>query len=381
VLRTQSDERLTALARAGSEAGFEALVARHRRSLVRHCARILGDADAEEAVQEALVRAHAALRRGDAVRRAEPWLHTIAHNSALNVLRSRNARGEPSPRECFEGAGAEDDSLERRLELRELVDVVGSLPVRQRHAIVMRELEGRSYTEIAERLDASPGAVRQLLNRARSTLRDRLTVLLPWGPLWRWALSGASEGAAGTRIGALSDACGATVKVCAALIPAAALGVGGLSVAGGTGGSGPAPRASTRQRAAVAPRARTTQLRVSATAAATTSPAAVHDVSYVRRASSGTIRVAAASPPHSTEQSSTVVGRRGPVAASSPTWGGGQTTGPERTRLGASGSGSVQPAPPTPGPVNARQGPGPGPSAAATAPAAPAQPMSTATDH
>jgi hypothetical protein len=53
VLRTQTDERLTELARAGSEAAFEALVARHRRALERHCARILGDADAEEAVQEA----------------------------------------------------------------------------------------------------------------------------------------------------------------------------------------------------------------------------------------------------------------------------------------------------------------------------------------
>lgn len=76
MLTTQSDERLTKLACAGSEAGFEVLVARHRRALVRHCARILGDGDAEEAVQEALVRAHAALvrahaalLRGDPVRR------------------------------------------------------------------------------------------------------------------------------------------------------------------------------------------------------------------------------------------------------------------------------------------------------------------------
>jgi hypothetical protein len=68
VLRTQSDERLAALAAAGSDAAFEAIVARYRRQLLHHCTKILGHTDAEEAVQDAFVRAHGALARGAAIR-------------------------------------------------------------------------------------------------------------------------------------------------------------------------------------------------------------------------------------------------------------------------------------------------------------------------
>ena len=95
ILRTQSDERLLELARSGSDAAFEAIVQRYRRQLVRYCARVLGDADAEEAVQEALIRAHGALTRGASVRKLGPWLHAVAHNAALGVLRRRLAGPQP----------------------------------------------------------------------------------------------------------------------------------------------------------------------------------------------------------------------------------------------------------------------------------------------
>ena len=76
-LRALPDERLAELARDGSEAAFEVIVGRHRRSLVRLCAQILGEADAEEAVQEALLKAHAAIIRDDqVVRTVAPWLRT-----------------------------------------------------------------------------------------------------------------------------------------------------------------------------------------------------------------------------------------------------------------------------------------------------------------
>jgi RNA polymerase sigma factor (sigma-70 family) len=228
VLRTQSDERLTELAGTGSEAAFEALVARHRRSLVRHCAGVVGASDAEEAVQDALLRAHAALGRGTPVRQVAPWLHVIAHNSALNLLQARAARAECPPVADSESGAAEDHTAQIRVELGELVAAVTDLPSRQRDAIVMRELEGRSYAEIAQRLDATPGAVRQLINRARTGIRQRLAGLLPLDPVLRWALS--AGGGGGARVGALSDACVATIKVCAALVPAASLSIGGLSL-------------------------------------------------------------------------------------------------------------------------------------------------------
>ncbi len=92
-LRALPDERLAELARDGSEAAFEVIVARHRRSLVRLCAQILGEADAEGAVQEALLKAHAAIIRGDqVVRTVAPWLRTIARSTGLNMLRARGSR-------------------------------------------------------------------------------------------------------------------------------------------------------------------------------------------------------------------------------------------------------------------------------------------------
>jgi RNA polymerase sigma factor (sigma-70 family) len=179
MLSKQSDERLTQLARGGSELAFETLVARHRRSLVRHCTRVLGAADAEEAVQEALLRAHRALARGTVVHAAGPWLHTIARHTALNLLRARNARREIAQDRCPEAGAQEDRRTEHRQDLRDLIAAVGSLPARQRDAIVMREVEGRSYDEIARHLGASHGAVRQLLSRARSSIRSRLGAVIP----------------------------------------------------------------------------------------------------------------------------------------------------------------------------------------------------------
>jgi DNA-directed RNA polymerase specialized sigma24 family protein len=87
LLRLQSDERLACLAARGAEPAFEALVARHRAGLVRSCARILPESEAEDAVQQALLSAHQALQRNGAPECFSPWLHRIAVNAALKQLR------------------------------------------------------------------------------------------------------------------------------------------------------------------------------------------------------------------------------------------------------------------------------------------------------
>jgi RNA polymerase sigma factor (sigma-70 family) len=217
-----SDDRLTELARAGSEHAFEVLVARHRPQLVRLCARIVGDGDAEEAVQEALIRAHGALERGAEVRSVSAWLRQIARNAALSLLRSR-----PRNVDCH-WEGVTDAGLDQRLALGELREALDALAPRQREAIVMRELEGRSYAEIADRLGTSPGAVRQLLNRARIAIRRQLAAVLPWDALVRWAI--VNPGAVGARVGAIADTCSAGARLCAALIPAAALSISGAHI-------------------------------------------------------------------------------------------------------------------------------------------------------
>src|SRR5262245_58205092 len=87
LLRTQSDERLVALAREGHERAFEAIVRRYRRPLLAACARMVPEARAEDVLQQALVLAWRALARGDEVRDLRSWLYRVVRNAALSSLR------------------------------------------------------------------------------------------------------------------------------------------------------------------------------------------------------------------------------------------------------------------------------------------------------
>src|SRR5207248_2846171 len=117
--------------------------------------------------------------------------------------------------------------------LRDLVDAVASLPERQREAIVMRELEGRSYEEIAASLGASDGAVRGLLMRARSAIRQRIAAIPGLDPVLQW-FAGTGNGAGAARIGALSGGCAIAAKVCTAVVlPVIPAGIGALAISPG----------------------------------------------------------------------------------------------------------------------------------------------------
>src|SRR3954469_17765389 len=251
VLRSQSDERLVDLVRAGSEPAFEAIVGRYRAPLLRYCRRILPDTRAEDAVQQAFVSAYAAMKRDDAQLDLRPWLYRIAHNSALNALRDRGVKHAELD-EQIDGVERPDQAMERRQGLRDVLGAVQALPQRQRDAMVLRELEGRSYDEIAGALGVTGGAVRQLLNRARTTLRAGVTAVTPFPMVLRlWSGEGEPTAA---RVGELVGAGGAGAlatkgdatalvtgghRVKAAEEPAAAAAVsddGGSSDSGSTAG-------------------------------------------------------------------------------------------------------------------------------------------------
>ena len=193
VLRGQSDERLIDLTRAGNERAFEAIVQRYRRPLLRYCSRILPPGRAEDAVQQAFLSAYKAIAEGDRDLKLKPWLYRIAHNSALNLLR-QNGWNHEQLDEQFDGVLRPDQAVESSERVRSLVASVKRLPERQRDAIVLRELEGRSYEEIAVALGVTDGAVRQLLNRARTTLRAGATALTPYGLAERLAALGGGAG-------------------------------------------------------------------------------------------------------------------------------------------------------------------------------------------
>ena len=228
VLRTQSDDRLVDLVRDGNDRAFEAIVHRYRRPLQRYCGRFLTSARAEDAVQQTFVNAFGAIRSSDAEINLRPWLYRIAHNAALNVLRQAGADHDEIS-DQIDGVETPPQALERGERFRSVVAAVRKLPDRQRDALVLQALEGRSYDEIALELGVTGGAVRQLLNRARTNLREGVTALTPPALLLR--MGGAIDAPVSERVAqAVAGAGGgaALAKVAAIIVVGgAAVGAGG----------------------------------------------------------------------------------------------------------------------------------------------------------
>jgi len=233
VLSTQSDERLVDLVRAGSEPAFETIVERYRRALMRYVSRLLPPERAEDVVQQAFVKAYEAMHRDGAELNLKPWLYRIAHNTALNALRDRGLRHNELD-ERMDGVERPDQALERTQGLHDVLVAVQALPERQRDAILLRELEGRSYAEIALALGVTDGAVRQLLNRARNSLRTAAAAVTPMPLLMRLASGDAAEPVAArvAEMVGVGAAGGSPLmaKLCATALVSGAV-VGGVAVA------------------------------------------------------------------------------------------------------------------------------------------------------
>src|SRR3954462_7171760 len=193
LLRTQSDERLVVLARAGHERAFEAIVERYRSALMRASRRYLPEARAEDALQQAFISAWSALQRGDEVRELRAWLYRIVHNTALNQLRLAGYDYAELD-EAVRGTDAPQEEMERRAVVRQTLTGLAALPERQREALLRIAVEGRSQHEVARELGISGGAVRQLVHRARMTLRAAATAVVPL-PLAEWAAAAGATGA------------------------------------------------------------------------------------------------------------------------------------------------------------------------------------------
>jgi RNA polymerase sigma-70 factor, ECF subfamily len=166
------DAAAVALARTGDSDAFRLLVERHGRRLFRLAFRLMAnEEDAEDVVQETFLRAYRGLDRFDERAGVGTWLHRIATNCALDLLRVRKRRADPGPPSVPPGP----EALVQGGELQARIGVaLGSMTPAERVAFTLRHFEGGTTEEISEILGCSPNATKQAVFRAVQKLRQAL---------------------------------------------------------------------------------------------------------------------------------------------------------------------------------------------------------------
>ena len=232
LLRAQTDDRLVELAAAGHDRAFEAIVERYRRPLLRYLRRLLSDTLAEDVVQATFINAWSSLRTGTEVRELRPWLYRIAHNAAINSLKKVGEAMEEVPESAGGFATEPAAELERRDEMQQALTSIAALPSRQRAALLAVAVDGRAHADVAQELGLTDGAVRQLVHRARTTLRTAATAITPL-PLVHAMVASAGDSTVGRVAEVAAGAGGAGAASLSLKAGAAAVLATGALVTGG----------------------------------------------------------------------------------------------------------------------------------------------------
>lgn len=183
-----TDEELVTAHLDGRPGAFQRLYDRYRDRLVHFIIRKTGDQDrAQDLVQEAFIRVTRHLHRFDTTKKFSTWIYTIASNLSKNELRNRsrsplvlfqklesNWDEDHRPLQ-FEDSRMTPDTMYRKRYLEQVVeDTVETLPEHHRLVFRLRELEGKSYEEIAEITGVNLGTVKSRLHRARNSFAQRI---------------------------------------------------------------------------------------------------------------------------------------------------------------------------------------------------------------
>jgi RNA polymerase sigma factor (sigma-70 family) len=172
IARALSDDRLAQRAVRGDDQAFAAIFRRYHQDLYRFCLAILGNPlDAQDALQNTMVKVLRALPGEERRIELKPWLFRIAHNESIELLRRRRETRQIDADLAALGPGLAEEAASRE-RLRRLISDLDELPERQRGALVMRELAGLDFAEIGAALGASAAVARQALYEARLSLRQ-----------------------------------------------------------------------------------------------------------------------------------------------------------------------------------------------------------------
>ena len=196
--RRESDAELVARLQHGDASAFEPIVRAHGGRLLSVARRLLGnDEDAQDAVQDAFIRAYKAIHTFEARAQLSTWLHRIVVNTALMKLRERRRKPEESIDELLPSYAADghqtvesrewSDALFERKETAGIVrEAIAMLPDQYREVLVLRDIEDKDTAEAAEILGTTSNVVKVRLHRARQALRTLLDR--------EFQLKGASQG-------------------------------------------------------------------------------------------------------------------------------------------------------------------------------------------
>ncbi|HEU0298416.1 MAG TPA: sigma-70 family RNA polymerase sigma factor [Longimicrobium sp.] len=191
-LKQLDDSGVVAAHLAGNRLAFGELVERYQNRLLNFIYRTTGDRErAEDLVQETFIRVYRHLHRFDQTKKFSTWIYTISSNLAKNELRNRsrnplvlfqtlmkNRDADTRPLEWEDNTYRPDD-LFRKRHLKGQVDAaVDQLPEHHRTVFILREMEGKTYEEIAEITSTNLGTVKSRLNRARNNFAQLIAPVL-----------------------------------------------------------------------------------------------------------------------------------------------------------------------------------------------------------
>ena len=173
-----NEKELIARLQARDEAAFEELIRQYEKKVYSLCARMCGNAeDAEEAAQDAFLALWRGIDRFRQESSLSTWIYRLASNACIDLMRrKKKGAGSVSLVDAVDPAPQPHEEAERRETQRLLQEGLLSLPAEYRSILLLREIEGLSYSEISAALDLELGTVKSRISRGRTLLRNFLSV-------------------------------------------------------------------------------------------------------------------------------------------------------------------------------------------------------------